>query len=48
MAKTKTTAELTAELESLKAQIDKIWALLKQRMDGDGRVSRAMAEADKG
>lgn len=41
MAKAKTTAELTKEVESLKRQLAAIWELLRERMDGDGRVTKA-------
>ena len=48
----KTTAQLTQEVEAQKAQIAslvrqvrQIWALLRDRMDGDGRVTKAMARA---
>ena len=47
MAKAKTTAELTAELTDLKAQVKALWDLLLDRMDGDGRVTRAMGQLDK-
>ena len=45
MAKAKTTAELTKEVESLKGQLAAIWELLRGRMDGDGRVTKAEAAA---
>ena len=48
MAKAKTTAELTKEVDALKAQIDALWEFLRVRMDGDGQVTRAMAKAAKG
>jgi len=48
MADTKTTKELTAEVEDLKAQVKALWDLLRERMDGDGRVTRALAKVDEG
>ena len=55
MAKAKTCAELTkeneahsAQIASLTRQVRKIWALLQERMDGDGRVTRALAKVDEG
>ena len=51
MAKAKTTAELTIEVEYMKAritsqsdQLHAIWALLRSRMDGDGRVRKVVAK----
>ena len=41
----KTTAQLTKEVDALKLQLAAIWELLRERMDGDGRVTKALAKA---